>query len=725
MRRVIGRALLGTEIETLCDHLLPHQLAVGVPAGVEAMPHVTRQWRDDNAREGDKVLVNYDEGNAHNEVDRHTFLVRMREVAPGLCKWLEFIYPTDVATHIFYRGRLIASEAGGQQGCPLIGACHALVKRMVHESLGLIAPLEGSSVHLPRIDRPLNLDIAPKFADDGIIAGASGEVLRGLRHMKRVMPMVGLRFSLLQVVAAVPGPQSLERFQVFVAEGCVPALDGNFEVLKSPVGDDAFCRAFCARVATKQRAVLEFLGGLGDPQVTHYLAKWCVNGSRMNYLARTTPPQWTHDASLDFDKAVVDTIGAACNIVLSDAQRTRCGFSAKTGGLGLRTIADRVDAAYIASRAATDRWCRRIRPEHKGAHDLRDGHLQHAIDSLRRRLPDVDVGNMDLEDITQSKLNVQIDAANIQLWCDEVQPQDRVHLQAYSAKGCGHEITLVPSKTLDTHLSLGEFVTTVSRRLGVDVMDSGLPCGFCGQLLDALGLHCLSCTAGGDATSQHNGVRDVYYDFCERGGLRPLSEAPDILKDLFSRDGRRRPADILCIPALALARPLPNGARAIRTEPVCFDFAVINALGQDHWQHTATSAGSAADHYGRAKASRNDISNKCIAAGYRFWPVVHEVQGGTSKVADAALRAICEAVGERESREPADVRQELLGRVAAVVARTAARAVQKRAARRQPRGECSSTAVSVRRVLAEAAEEQVAGDGRWDDEIATYEILHP
>ena len=76
----------------------------------------------------------------------------MREVALAVCKWLEFIYPTDVATHVFYRGRVIPFAAGGQQGCPLIGACHALVKRMVHESLGLLAPLAGSQIQLLRID---------------------------------------------------------------------------------------------------------------------------------------------------------------------------------------------------------------------------------------------------------------------------------------------------------------------------------------------------------------------------------------------------------------------------------------------------------------------------------------------------------------------------------------------------------------------------------------------
>ena len=217
------------QFENLSTHLLPHQLAVGVHAGVEAMAHVTRQWRDDNSNNNAKVLINYDEGNAHNEVDRHTFLVRMGEVAPGICRWLEFIYPTDVATHVFYRGRIIPSAAGGQQCCPLIGACHALVKRMVDESLGLVAPLAGSQIQLPPIDPPINLDIAPTFADDGVIAGDESEVLRAIQHMKKVMSMVGLRFSMMQVVAAAAGPQHPGRFRTFQDEGCTPALDGDLK----------------------------------------------------------------------------------------------------------------------------------------------------------------------------------------------------------------------------------------------------------------------------------------------------------------------------------------------------------------------------------------------------------------------------------------------------------------------------------------------------------------
>ena len=124
------------------------------------------------------------------------------------------------------------------------------------------------------------------------------------------MPLVGLRFSHLQVAAASLETQPSERFTLFSAEGCAPALDGKLEVLKSPLGDDAFSREYCCNVAAKQTDILNFLAELGDPQVTHYLLKWCVNGSRLNYLVRTTPLALTHDAAVQFDLAVSNACAA-------------------------------------------------------------------------------------------------------------------------------------------------------------------------------------------------------------------------------------------------------------------------------------------------------------------------------------------------------------------------------------------------------------------------------
>ena len=99
--------------------------------------------------------------------------------------------------NVFYRGTIIDSASGGQQGCPLMMACHAVVQRMNSEALGLIPPYAGSAIQMPILDPPAVLDMAPGFADDGLLAGKSGEVLRALRHLHVVMPHMGLTFSTL------------------------------------------------------------------------------------------------------------------------------------------------------------------------------------------------------------------------------------------------------------------------------------------------------------------------------------------------------------------------------------------------------------------------------------------------------------------------------------------------------------------------------------------------
>ena len=169
------------------------------------MPHLLRRWQERYATDPDRLCLTYNQTNAHNVVDRHSFLVRMQEVAPGTSRWLEYIYPTDTPAKVFYRDVVIDSASGGQQGCPLMTACHATVHRLLLESLGLAEPPAGTLVTLPRLEPAARLDIAPCFADDGVLAGAATEVLRALRHLRAVMPQTALQFSSLQVVAAA-GP---------------------------------------------------------------------------------------------------------------------------------------------------------------------------------------------------------------------------------------------------------------------------------------------------------------------------------------------------------------------------------------------------------------------------------------------------------------------------------------------------------------------------------------
>ena len=249
-RRVVSRCILYTEADTLREHLLPHQLAVAVKAGVEVLPHVSRQWRDDHAADVDRILLTFDEANAHNECDRHCFLTRMGETCPGASRWLEYIYPTDQPTKVFYRGHIIDSSSGGQQGDPLMMACHAMVQRMLWEGLGLVAIPEGTVVQLPVLSPPAQLDFAASFADDGVLAGSSQEILRSLRHLQSIMPTVKLRFSTL-AVAPSAGKNHRIDLRPFVELGCTISEDSNLEILKSLVGDIAWSLKYCETYVNK------------------------------------------------------------------------------------------------------------------------------------------------------------------------------------------------------------------------------------------------------------------------------------------------------------------------------------------------------------------------------------------------------------------------------------------------------------------------------------------
>ena len=187
---------------------------------------------------------------------------------------------------------------------------------------------------------------------------------------------------------------------------------------------------------------------------------------------------------------------------------------------------------------------------------------------------------------------------------------------------------------------------------------------------------------GGDEVYEHNGVRDVVFDYCERGQLRPDRETPGLLADDSDPGCEDRPADVLVLPHLTFARALPDGSRAIRTEPVCLDFAGINALGTGHWSETSGGSSRAAEAYEESHKRRHRrTEERCAEAGLRFWPVVLEHQGGMTKSADSAFRAVAAAVAMQEGRDANNIKQEMLERIAVVIARSAAQRIRRRAIR--------------------------------------------
>ena len=341
-------------------------------------------------------------------------------------------------------------------------------------------------------------------------------------------------------------------------------------------------------------------------------------------------------------------------------------------------ISSGVDAAYVASRAVTHDLCTAIWPEYTWEAGLQGTELADACGRLDAIIGCPGIADEDKRKLTQRRLNKAVAAKRVEQWSSTNAPSDRTRRNAYAAKGAGKLYELTPSVTLDMKVESSDFGTNVACRLGVDVMEAGETCPKCGMLLDAQWIHPQSCMAGGDASRVHNAVRDVYEDYCRRGGMRPVHEAPELLRNRDGEITRERPADILVIPNLALATELPDGGRAVRTERICFDFAVINALGPDHWSRTTIGSGEAAESYDGRKRRHNGTEARCREQGLLFWPIVFEQQGGCSKAADKATRAIAKAVAEREGRKESVVREEFRQIIAVILARSGAAMIKRR-----------------------------------------------
>ena len=351
-RRVTCKCGLATETTTIADYLRPWQLAVGVQGGAEALVHAAREWQRRAGDDVDLVLLNFDEVNAYNEVDRSTFLKRMEMVTPGLARWLRYLYPLEGRTWVVWNGQKIPSERGGHQGCPMMSVCHAAVQRAIPEALGLAELWPGTEPLLPLMQPPPTIDAAAPLADDGFVAGPSNDIYRVAVHMRAHMPDVGLRFGTMQAVLAA-GPRSVVDRQMFDDIGCQFLAEGNWEAMRAPLGDLEYAQAYIRERAKDTLDVIEALSKLSSPHTAFYLMRYQIR--RTNYIMRFSPAEFTRHAMAGVDacaQALVQSwVGSA---QLDEAARIQYALPQRYGGLGLPSCQSIADAAYLASRHQAD-----------------------------------------------------------------------------------------------------------------------------------------------------------------------------------------------------------------------------------------------------------------------------------------------------------------------------------------------------------------------------------
>ena len=131
----------------------------------------------------------------------------------------------------------------------------------------------------------------------------------------------------------------------------------------------------------------------------------------------------------------------------------------------------------------------------------------------------------------------------------------------------------------------------------------------------------------------------------------------------------------------AFPRVLPDGALGRRHPRIAFDFAVINSLGQGHWDRTLVADIHPVEAYADQKGAYQDTARKCSEAGILFQPLVFDSQGAMTPETQVVLHQLATAMSKVEAKDLHACKTELHERIGILVARASSRSIRRRCGR--------------------------------------------
>ena len=345
LRRLVGKALLSTgaakeEIAVLG----PEQVGVGVPRACESVaigmtslinklgPH-SQQWA--------ALLV--DVKSAFQGVDRTCVLKSAETDAPTLFNFLSFTLTRS--TPLYAGGRIIYSEAGVPQGCPL----------------GPVAFSLGVHPVLWEITAKMSLIWNVWYLDDGLFVGDPDKVGVALQFLEKELYKRGLQVNRGKCVLWGPAGHS------------VPYCDGiqvtpwepghGITVLGTriafPGSTDHIDHEWANRLQEiEEKAAI--LTSLTEKQMAHHLLRHCLDACKVNHLLRSCDPYAGWDHALQADEVILSAFEDIVGCALTASQRTQACMPFSAGGCGIRSptscrAAARMSAllAYLGSGCHT------------------------------------------------------------------------------------------------------------------------------------------------------------------------------------------------------------------------------------------------------------------------------------------------------------------------------------------------------------------------------------
>ena len=397
----------------------------------------------------------------------------------------------------------------------------------------------------------------------------------------------------------------------------------------------------------------------------------------MSYSLRVVPRDSHVQALTRFDNDIRRAFAAAVGVHLDDDAWKRAQCPVSFAGLGLRSVVEFSDAAYIASVASNMNLAHAIDNSFKADDDATCGQIRSAIRRVNEKLPECAHVKSSLEETPPQKaLCAKLERGVIDnvLLSPHTPVALKAHTQLMSARGSGAWLHAMPCRESCTLLDAPLFRIAILRRLRMPLMSSPSHCPACGMGLDIWADHALVCSCKGDRTIRHNALRNCTFRFARSSGANPQKEKPGLLPPRpdaecikeKSHSSGRRPADIW------MPRWCDGG-------PAALDFAVTSGMRGAALHRSAIDHSATVVDYEASKRNYLSTAAQCEQQGLQFLPIVIEAHGGTwGPTAKQAFKALCREYANSNSVETSAACSDFAQRISIALERENARAILRR-----------------------------------------------
>ncbi len=678
LRRLAASIILHREKQRIQKLLAPHQFGVATSRGAETIIHTARAWARNTAPSQEQALLQVDLTNAFNLINRQVFLREINRHLPSLGPWVSYCYG-GLDPHLWCNNYHFRSHTGVQQGDPLGPLLFAMalrpVLRELHKHLQPSSPpstdLSTLSVHSPTPDHHIMF-----YMDDGIITGHYTILLQALCFLNsHSVRQHGLELCTHKTKIWWPSPASDSIRNLFPADITHQTHTGTL-VLNSPLGPVQYQRNFMLGYTRDKIQTMRKLPDLQDAHVTFTLLRATFSVSQLAYHLRTTPPQATEDAALEYDAATTDvlrslTLGRLPDDALEELSLPlRMETSQPHAGLGMTSAKYAAPAAYLASKCQTHNSTTTI----LGARTSSALSVDPTAHDAHRRLQSwwpKDLAMPSLQDLqddpqTQRQLSQAVDSYRIQNLQDKSH-RGKVLRQALSLPGAKDWARCQPLPVAESYIDDRSFRTWFSFYVHQPLFNRSpplqadnttdeaaplIPCvrPKCRNSMDTYGDHLLGCTASARATfsptiRRHDQLTILLEAFLRSAARSPIREPRERVTGDSSRPdilalGARGGEDLIDVAITHIASS--TGARYITRH----DPHVI--LKNRHQNKLKTHA---------AYAARRP--------GSRIVPLIFAATGGMSHETHRYLREIAQVIATRSGYPTHQALTDIRSRLAA------------------------------------------------------------